>query len=143
MCSAYDSREPVNHSAPGISRRASTCPYGVCAWTSKKSQIAAQKASRSDTDHSQSAVVAVEAHAALVGQPAHETSHGGALLEPLRGLPEQRRYLGRGHRADPNGPGLRAVAVQEALQHVVSAAHNWIAVSEQKGVGVAVQQRLE
>ena len=54
MCSAKFRRAPGNHSAPGISREPSTCSYGTCARTSKKSQIEAQKPSRSVTDHSQS-----------------------------------------------------------------------------------------
>ena len=45
---------PGNHSAPGISRRPRTRLYGRSALTSKKSQIEAQNASMSSTDHCQS-----------------------------------------------------------------------------------------
>ena len=55
MCSAKFSRAPGNHSAPGIDLEPSTCSYGVCARTSKKSQSDDQKPSRSVTDQRQSA----------------------------------------------------------------------------------------
>ena len=54
MWAAKFRRAPGNHSAPGIVREPSTRSYGVSARISKKSQIDAQKPSRSVTDQRQS-----------------------------------------------------------------------------------------
>ena len=92
-----DSRAPGNHSAPGISRDASTAVVGAS--TPKKSQIAAQNPSRSSTDQRHSDVVVVRLHAALGSAASPRRACACARPTPLRsaGASQELRWrLGHG-----------------------------------------------